>query len=141
MVVMLFPTFFTPSAKCRPSSFIFSGKQTLYVRFFFTLWYHFLWNCPVTKWHAPMSPVLRLDLLDLKLLPVIQRRGHTTKNSTPGDAMMGDTNCLSDGKVDDCEVLRYAVQPPSSRTASWPIVPGEKLCSFSTSLSGGIRCR
>ena len=23
--------------------------------------------------------------------------------------MMGDTNCLSEGKVDDCEVLRYAV--------------------------------
>ena len=60
-----------------------------------------------------------LDLLDLKLLLVIQRRGHTTKNSTPGDAMIGDTSCLSDGKVDDCEVLRYAVQPPSSWTASW----------------------
>ena len=56
----------------------------------------------------------------LKLLLVIQRRGHTTKNSTPGDAMIGDTSCLSDGKVDDCEVLRYAVQPPSSSwTASW----------------------
>ena len=36
-----------------------------------------------------------LDLLDLKLLLVIQ------------------------GEVDDCEVLRYAVQPPSSRTAPW----------------------
>ena len=60
-----------------------------------------------------------LDLLDLKLLLVVQRRGHTTKNSTPGDAMMGDTNCLSEGEVDDCEVLRYAVQPPSSWTAPW----------------------
>ena len=46
-----------------------------------------------------------LDLLDLKLLLVIQRRGHTAKNSTPGDAMIGDTSCLSDGKVDDCEVV------------------------------------
>ena len=69
------------------------------------------------KNHSPHPNLL--DLLDLKLLLVIQRRGHTTKNSTPGDAMIGDTSCLSDGKVDDCEVLRYAVQPPSSWTASW----------------------
>ena len=33
--------------------------------------------------------------------------------------MLGDTNCLCEGEVDDCEVLRYAVQPPSSRTAPW----------------------
>ena len=46
--------------------------------------------------------------------------------------------------VDDCEVLRYAVQPPSSWTDPWSRpadCAGEKLCSFSTSLSGGIRCR
>ena len=55
--------------------------------------------------------------LDLKLLLVIQCRGHTTKNGTPDDAMMGDTNCLSEGEVDDCVVLRYAVQSPSSWTA------------------------
>ena len=58
-------------------------------------------------------------LLDLKLLLVIQRRGHTTKNGSPVDAMLGDTNCLCEGEVDDCEVLRYAVQPPSSWTAPW----------------------
>ena len=60
-----------------------------------------------------------LDLLDLKLLLVIQRRGHTTKNGSSVDAMLGDTNCLYEGEVDDCEVLRYAVQPPSSWTAPW----------------------
>ena len=60
------------------------------------------------------------DLLTyLKLLLVIQRRGHTTKNGSPVDAMLGDTNCLCEGEVDDCEVLRYAVQPPSSWTAPW----------------------
>ena len=58
-------------------------------------------------------------LLDLKLLLVIQRRGHTTKNGSPVDAMLGDTNCLYEGEVDDCEVLRYTVQPPSSWTAPW----------------------
>ena len=47
---------------------------------------------------------------------VIQRRGHTTKNGSSVDAMLGDTNCLCEGEVDDCEVLRYAVQPPSSWT-------------------------
>ena len=62
-----------------------------------------------------------LDLLDLKLLLVIQRRGHTTKNGSPVDAMLGDTNCLCEGEVDDCEVLRYAVQPPSSWTAPWSL--------------------
>ena len=55
----------------------------------------------------------------LKLLLVIQRRGHTTKNGTPIDAMLGDTNCLCEGEVDDCEVLWNAVQPPSSWTAPW----------------------
>ena len=60
-----------------------------------------------------------LDLLDLKLLLVIHRRGHTTKNGTPVDAMLGDTNCLCEGEVDDCEVLKYAVQPQSSWTAPW----------------------
>ena len=35
--------------------------------------------------------IIILDLLHLKLLPVIQlRRGHTTKNGTPVDAMLGD---------------------------------------------------
>ena len=65
------------------------------------------------------------DLTYLKLLLVIQRRGHTTKNGMPGDAMMIDMNCLCDGEVDDCEVLSYAVQPCVN-----PIVPGEKLYSF-----------
>ena len=60
-----------------------------------------------------------LDLFDLKLLLVIQRRGHTTKNGSPVDAMLGDTNCLCEGEVDDCEVLRYAVQPQSSWNAPW----------------------
>ena len=35
---------------------------------------------------------------ELKLLLVVQRRGHTTKNGTPGVAMMGDTNCVSEGR-------------------------------------------
>ena len=43
-----------------------------------------------------------------------------------------------EGEVDDCEVLSYTVQP-FGRVQ--PNVPGEKLCSFRTSLSGGIRCR
>ena len=34
---------------------------------------------------------------DLKLLLVIQRRGHSTKNGSPVDAMLGDTNCLCEG--------------------------------------------
>ena len=33
--------------------------------------------------------------------------------------MMGDTNCISEGEVNDCEVSRYAVQPPSLWTAPW----------------------
>ena len=35
------------------------------------------------------------DLLDLKLLLVIR---HATKNGTPVDAMLGDTNCLCEGR-------------------------------------------
>ena len=37
-------------------------------------------------------------ILDLKLLLVIQRRGHTTKNGSPVDAMLSDTNCLCEGR-------------------------------------------
>ena len=60
------------------------------------------------SWYIPVYFHVRyvyLDLLDLKLLLVIQRRGHTTKNGTPVDAMLGDTNCLCEGEVGDCEVL------------------------------------
>ena len=56
--------------------------------------------------------------------------------------MMCDMNCLCGGEVDDCEVWSYAVRPPASSATTWscpPIVPGEKLCSFSTSLSFDIR--
>ena len=63
----------------------------------------------------------------LKLLLVIQRRGHTTKYSTPGDAMMGDTNCLSEGKVDACEILRYAVQP-TTVIVDGLLVASSRLC-------------
>ena len=45
----------------------------------------------------------------LKLLLVIQHRGHTTKNGTPGEAMLGDTSCLCEGEVDDGKVLINAV--------------------------------
>ena len=38
-----------------------------------------------------------------KLLLVIQRRGHMTKNGTPVDAMLGDTNCLCEGEVDSTQ--------------------------------------
>ena len=33
---------------------------------------------------------------------------------------MSDMNCLCEGEVDDCEVLNYAVQPPSSSSRLWP---------------------
>ena len=47
----------------------------------------------VTYWQTYLLTYLFTYLLTyLTLLLVIQRRGHTTKNSTPGDAMMGDTN-------------------------------------------------
>ena len=46
-----------------------------------------------------------IDLLDLQPLLGIQLRGHTTKNGTPVDAMLGDKYCLCKGEVDDCEVL------------------------------------
>ena len=86
-----------------------------------------------------------LDLLDLKLLLVIQRRGHTTKNGSPVDAMLGDTNCLCEGEVDDCEVLRYAVQPPSSWTAPWslPADSARGLCTtfFPDHPNFGIICQ
>ena len=42
--------------------------------------------------------------LDLKLLLVIERRGHTTKNGMPGDAMMGNMNCICEGEIDEREV-------------------------------------
>ena len=42
-----------------------------------------------------------------------------SKNSMPDDVVMGDMNCLSQGEVDECEVLSYTVQPPSSWMTPW----------------------
>ena len=77
-----------------------------------------------------------LDLLHLKLLLVIQRRGQPSKNGTLGDAIMGDMNCLCEGEVDYCEVLSYAVKPPSSWT-----VPSSRLCPGRSCVVSGLHFR
>ena len=84
-----------------------------------------------------------LDLLDLKILPVIQRIEVTRHARRCND---GRYELPQREEVDDCEVLRYAVQPPSSWTAPWSrpadCARGEvRPYAVSASLSGGIRCR
>ena len=74
------------------------------------------------------------DLLDLKLLLVIR---HTTKNGTPVDAMLGDTNnCLCEGEVDACEVLRNAVVVEDG-----PLVASSRLCPRRNCAVSGLHFR
>ena len=46
--------------------------------------------------------------------PAWRSHGVQPLNCTPGDAIMGDINCLCERDVGDCEVSSYAVQPPAS---------------------------